>query len=278
MTLEPTAALVMRWAAPSYDNGVVRKYLQHLDLSSGNDLFAQCNAVCEWYGEVILNRKNLMKHLVEQRLRRGRSQYQLLFLAAGQSPLALQIIQKYYSKVSSIFEIDIAGMKEKKDVYSKVVPQFSDKLHCIDGDITSDRIPALIHESGSPYSSELPSIILVEGISYYLSRQELQTIIIGFRSESARHFFIVEYLIPYTYVNRIRRFIPRQIFRIIQRSTGLETITCYTKEELDGIFQRNGGKLVAHYYMTDMERLRTGVSRYFPNPGDGWIECIVAET
>jgi hypothetical protein len=114
----------------------------------------------------------------------------------------------------------------------------------------------------------------MEGISYYLHKQELKNIITSFQSDR-EGIFIIEYLVPHQCVDRVRRSIPREVFKIIQEYCGLNAITSYTKEELRMLFQEKGGDLIASYSMVDMELTRTGANAYFKKPSDGWIECVV---
>lgn len=92
--LEPTAVCVMKWAMKLYRDGIVLQFMNQLDLSTGENFFAKCNGACNWYEEVILNRKFLINHLIEQRLAAAESEYQLVFPAAGKSPLALELLER----------------------------------------------------------------------------------------------------------------------------------------------------------------------------------------
>ena len=58
LRLEPTAALVMQWSLKLYKEEPVLRFINQLDLSSGKNLYDKCHSVCDWYDEVILNRKS----------------------------------------------------------------------------------------------------------------------------------------------------------------------------------------------------------------------------
>ena len=274
LRLEPTAALVMQWALRLYNEEAILQFLNQLDLSSGKTLFDKCHCVCNWYDEIILNRKSFIKHLIEQKLCAAEQEYQLVFLASGRSPLPIEILLSYSSKVYRIFEVDISGIEEKKKLCLELFPEFLEKLKCVNADITSPSILGILDRAEIGYRPDLPTIIIMEGISYYLRKQELNNIIAMFQREKTA-FFIIEYLVPYRCIDQARRSIPKEIFRIIQEDCGLDGITSYTKKELRGFFQENGGDLIASYSMMDMELARTGDNAYFGKPSDGWIECIV---
>lgn len=274
LRLEPTAALVMQWALSLYSEEAILRFVNRLDLSSGKTLSDKCHSVCDWYDEIILNRKSFIKHLIEQELRATKQEYQLVFPAAGKSPLPIEILLRYPSKVYRIFEIDVSGMEEKKRLYLELFPESLEKLKCVNADIASPDILDILNRPEIRYRPDLPTIILMEGISYYLRKQELKNIIASFQWQK-EGIFIIEYLVPYQLVSQARRSIPKEIFRIIQEDCGLDRITSYTKEELRAFFREKGGDLIASYTMVDMELARTGVNTYFEKPSDGWIECVV---
>ena len=276
LRLEPTAALVMLWALSLYNEEPVLRFVRQLDVSSGYPLYNKCDAVCNWYSQVILNRKSFVRHLIEQKLLTTKWQYQLVFLAAGMSPLSIEILSTYSQKVHRIFEVDISGVEDKRRLYYKLFPKFRDKLKCINADIATTNILDILDSPDFGYRRDLPSIVLMEGISYYLSRQELKNILASFTVERGS-IFIIEYLIPYQYVCQARRPIPKKVFKIIQEDCGLGEITSYTKDELRSLLRENGGDLIASYCMRDMELTRTGANTYFKKSSDGWIECVVGK-
>lgn len=274
LQLEPTAALVMQWALKLYNEETTLRFINQMDLSSGDNLYRKCNSACEWYEEIILNRKSFIKYLIERELSTAKQEYQLVILAAGKSPLTIEILSKHSAKVHSILEVDIAGMEEKKNLYLELFPEFQGKLECINANIASPDILGMIVSLNIGYRHDLPVIILMEGISYYLKKQELKDIIASFKKDK-KCIFIIEYLVPYHYVNRSRISISKDIFRIIHEDCGLDSINSYTKEELRSFFRENGGDLLASYSMADMEMARTGTKTYFKNISDGWIECVI---
>jgi hypothetical protein len=277
LKLEPTAALVMKWALPLYKKSPALEFVNKLDLSSGTELYEKCRSVCDWYDQVILNRKSFIKHLIEQRLTADERKYQLIILAAGKSPMAIEIMAQYADKIHRIFEIDISGMDDKQCIYNNLFPEYADKMKCLKSDISCGDIPAILHSGNTGYSSELPSIIVIEGVSYYLKETDWKGIIGGFRRQ-AEAFFIIEYLVPGDCVRENRRYIPQEVFGIIHDDCELESITTYTKEILQSCFEDCGGNLLNGYTMADMELNRTGANAFFKDRADGWIECITGIT
>ena len=277
LKLEPTATCVIKWATKLYSDDMVLKFINQLDLSSGENLFTKLDSICMWYEEVILDRKYFIKQYIEKELATTENEYQIVFLAAGKSPLAIEILIKNYSKIHFIFEIDISGMDEKKKLYDKICPIFSKKLKCITADITSTNIVDMLDKLEIGYQHNLRTIILLEGISYYISKRELKNIIANFQSEKKKNIVIIEYLVPCEYVDKNRRYIPKEIFKTVQKHAGLNEINCYTEDELNRYFKEESGYLTESYSMVDMEFARIGTNVYFKKPNDGWIEFVIGK-
>lgn len=277
LRLEPTAALVMKWACKLYNEGPARKYVNHLDLSSGDKLLKECNSVCNWYEEVILNRKSFIKHLIEQELRNFEGKFQLIFLAAGKSPLPLEITFENPGRIHRVFEVDTSGMEDKMRLYLHLFPELAARTQCITADITSPDIIEVLGRQKGGYRQDIRSIVILEGISYYLTKQDLKNIIARFRS-GRENIFIIEYMVPGTYIDHPRKSIPEKVFNIIQDYCRLTVINSYTQDELREMFLEEGGNLTECYSMVEMELHRTGSNTYFKKPGDGWIQCAIGRT
>jgi O-methyltransferase involved in polyketide biosynthesis len=273
LRLAPTAALVMRWALPLYEKSPVQKFVRRLDLSGGEQLHSRCSAICPWYGEVIQNRKFFVKKIIERQLDiQNRSQ--LVVLAAGQSPAALELALERPSGIIRAFEVDISGMEEKARLCAQTCPVVRGKLLCLAGDITSEGLIPLLEKAG--YARDRAAIILLEGISYYLPGPILQKIISRFGS-GGKNIIIIEYLLPCVNVEPSRRQVPREIFSLVRESAGLKEISCYTRDDLVKIFRVAGGELMESWSMKEMELVRCKRNLYFPEDGLGWIECSVGK-
>ncbi len=278
LRLHPTAALVILWSLPLYARGPppAREFVEMLDLSSGKDLFRRCDAICDWYGEVILNRKHFIKCLIEKLLDESGEvegeEMQIVILAAGKSPLSLELLIENPARIAKIFEMDLAGIEEKMKLYSRLAPDIARKLRCLTEDVTTDDL--LFRLACEGFNPEAPSIILMEGISYYLSKEDLEKIVSMFRS-GGRNRFIVEYLVPCSEVKSARRTIPTSIFSLIRKVARADGTICYTELELSRMFQRSGGREISCTDMSDMELSRLGFNRHFCERKDGWIETFL---
>ncbi len=274
--LDSTAALVMYWAEELYQQTPLDQYWDYLDLTKGKDLLKRCNEICNWYDEVILNRKILIQDAAISSLLSNSEPTQIIIMAAGMCPLSLKLLNKYQRKISHVFEIDKSYMEQKSRIYHEFCPEQSDQISCVSMDITSsDFINQLKYQEH--FEIEKPQIVITEGISYYLSQKDLKKFIINFSSPTRKNYFIMDYLLPFVEVNLERRHIPKDIFGVIQEHCQTEAITTYTPNDIETILMEAGGNLEENYTLYNMEFKRKGHNRYFITPEDGWINCAIGK-
>jgi len=275
MRLDHTAALVTLWAAPLYAEGPTAAFVRQLDFSQGQELLARCNGVCPWYGEVIRDRKHFLRHLIQKELATRAEPCQVVIPAAGVSPLALELLLSPGDRVKKVIEVDIAGTAQKHRLYSTVAPHLADRIACVTADITTAGFSAGMLETEGGYQPDVPTIVLFEGISYYITEAQLRRAIAVFRSARQQNLIVLEHLIPCALVNEARRSIPLGIFRTIGTYAGLSNIRCYSPGHVEALFRSVRCSEVQHYSSTDMERVRKGKPQRFVEDGDGWIGCAV---
>lgn len=269
--LEPTAAVVMVWARKLYNKGLPKRYLEMLDFSSAKKILQQEDKICSWYGEVILNRKYLIRYLAEQRLKAAKVPYQVIILASGKSPLTLELLSRYGSKLEQVIEVDTAGLLAKKRIFQHIAPEICKKIKFVSADVISKEALNAYNACGGT-----PSIIIFEGFSYYIPTRKLKKIIRVFRSRHKHNLLIIEYLVPYSCVAKERRHIPRENFAVARHVGGLRELTHYTSAKLKRVLHESDGSPKERFTLKDMEFLRTGKNHYFKHDNEGWIECIAA--
>ncbi|MGZ4921879.1 MAG: class I SAM-dependent methyltransferase [Halobacteriota archaeon] len=273
--LNDTAALVMSWAAPLYTGGIVGAFFNELDLSCGYTLLTRCDIVCPWYGEVIRNRKHFIRHLIERELGFSATAYQVVIPAAGISPLALELLVNHPEHVARIIEVDTVGMEEKHVLYDLIIPDLTDRVSCITLDITSQGFSCEMLRSEAAYNAEIPTIVLFEGISYYIAEERLRRAMAVFQSDQRRNRIVLEYMLPCELVKEDRRPIPQGIMEAIGTYAELQHVQCYSPSHVEQLFESVHGDVIAHYDLFDMEHVRTGERTWFAERDDGWIGCTI---
>jgi O-methyltransferase involved in polyketide biosynthesis len=263
--------MVMLWARPIYGSGMASRLVGALDMSGGEELCRRGEESCFWYPEIIRNRKYFIAALASACVKKA-GQCQVVVPAAGMSPIALELIECCGEHILRAFEMDLAGMEEKQKLYRQLFPGLSKSIECLSLDIREKRTIEVLSEHG--YDISVPSVVIMEGISYYLSREELLDVLGIYRSPGRDNVVIIEYLLPCNRVREDRQYIPLGEFDMIKRYCSLPLIQTYRKETLSEILGRHNGTIESHHTMCEMERARLGSQVYFREPGDWWIECL----
>jgi O-methyltransferase involved in polyketide biosynthesis len=277
LELEPTAALVMDWAKDLYRTGAAADFVARLDLSAGQRMRRECDSVCPWYTEVMMNRKWFIRHIASAFVSGSDEPCQVLILASGKSPLALELLENNPERIVSVVETDLAGMNEKQQVYREIAPSLEKKIRCIHADLYDpDETRDAVLATGA-FDPGCPTIIIFEGISYYLPPAVSSAALSQFASKSGQNTIIVDSLLPSSLVREDRRYITRGIWGIINRDCNFSNSVTYSPDEMEAMLSSAGGDQVLHHAMDEMERLRTGKNRYFPTAAHGWIRISTAK-
>jgi O-methyltransferase involved in polyketide biosynthesis len=276
LELEPTAALVMDWAKDLYHTGSASAFVSHLDLSSGHRMREECDSVCAWYPEVMMNRKWFIRHIASALIAARDDPCQVLILASGKSPLALELLETCPDRIASVIETDIAGMEEKHRIYQTVAPNAAKKIRCVKADLYDPGGTRSVVVGTGTFDPDRPTIIVFEGISYYLPPEVSSAVLSQFASVSRQNAVILDSLLPCRLVREDRSYISRGIWGIIHRDCNFKNTVTYSPDEMEAMLTSAGCDRVCHHTMAEMERLRTGTNRYFLADGDGWIRISTA--
>ncbi len=276
LELEPTAALVMDWAKDLYRTGSASAFVSRLDLSAAHRMREECDSVCPWYPEVMMNRKWFIRHCASAFVGNWEAPGQVLILASGKSPLALELLETFPDRITSVIETDIAGMDEKQRIYHELASNAAKKIRCVRADLYDPEGTRNAVAGTGMFDSERPTLIIFEGISYYIPRAAVSAVLSRFASGSRQNAVILDSLLPCRLVREDRSYISRGIWGIIHRDCNFTNTITYSPGEMEEMLAFAGCDRVRHHAMDEMERLRTGTNRYFLTGGDGWIRISTA--
>lgn len=271
--LSSTSALVLLWSMENRnDISLSSKYLEFLNLDSAKELYFKCNQVWPFYSEVIKNRKKCVWDLTRFGLN-DENILQVIILGAGMDPLSLDIISKNQS--IKIFELDFS-MDEKRAVIEKMDNTLFDSLSLISVDLKKPKaLLKSVKKSG--WDSKISTLVVLEGISYYLSEKDMNSILRLFKTKNKKNRVILEYLVSLDLVSKKGETIAKKIFDLIAEETGLVEITRYNQAKIRKIVETLNGSLVKKMTMKEMEWNRTGENVFFKRSKSGWIEiCYFA--
>lgn len=270
--LSATTALVLLLVHKDfYTQPQTLKYLSFIDLSSGKKLNRDVQKIWPFYGEVIKNRKFTLKKLIFKYLSQHKST-QVVILAAGLDPLSLEISSTF--KTTPIFDVDKNHMNIKQKILNEVKTPHC--IRCVTSNILDTK--KLTQDlSSAGWCSKSPTLVIAEGISYYLTPQDFFKTVSLFQSNKKTNSLILEYLVPYKEVSEKMRYIPQKVFAKITQSCQLTFITHYTEDQIREHLTLLNGHLKKNLSLTQMEKERVNQNKFFPNKKDGWIQISYAE-
>lgn len=262
-----TSALVLLWGGKeAYKSNLAQLYLENLDLSAGLELYNECSKIWKPYFEIIRNRKFGVFKFLESILSIDQN-YQVIVLAAGIAPLSLDIIEKFPD--AKVFDVDIENMKLKEELYEELGVNKNVKfLEC---DITDKKgFKNSLVQTG--WDEKKKSIVVAEGISYYLSEDELWNTFSLFQSNDKSNFIILESRLPYDKVAHDRKEIQERVWDYLTSSLDLKYVTRYYDEKVKEYGDKIGAEVLEKYTMKNIQQMRDGNTELFPEDNSGWIE------
>lgn len=267
--LSPTSPLVLFLAGrESYDHKNTQKYLDYITFDKESACIKDFIAICSYSDHIIKNRKYAIKKMAYQFLSKHKKA-QVLILAAGLDPLSVEIASTFTE--ATIFDVDKYNMEVKKQILKKMGGL--DTITCITADLTNtvELEKKLLQ---SCWDKNIPTLIIAEGISYYISVKHLWNIVSCFKSADSdkKNILILEYLLPYDLVSPSQRPHAQNIFNKLKKDYNLPSIVHYSKTLIQTQLAKIGGVLNEIKTMDQIEKERLGTKTIFVDSADGWIQ------
>ncbi len=267
--LSATSALVLLWASKEcYTSKKAKDYLKILDLESGKDLYDRCKTIWPHYDEVIKNRKFGVFTLIKKYCTKNINCSQLIIAGAGLDALGIEITE-HYPHVK-VFELDKTNMAFKSNLLKKLGTKSNANITFIEANILdpSSLCGKLTTHGWNP---QKPTLLILEGISYYLSPKSTKKLILTLKP----NWTIFEFLKQDNEIITDRAKIAKEVFGIISNLCGLSNIWRYNYSKVEKLFDM---PTKARYNMEQLEKMRTGSNRFFTTEHSGWIEvCLLAK-
>lgn len=265
--LSPTSSLVLFLAGrQSYSQKNTQKYLDYINFDNEHVSIKEFIKIWPPMDNVIKNRKYAIKKMAYDFLSKN-NKAQVVILAAGLDPLSIEIASLYPQ--SCIFEIDKYNMEVKKQLLKKIGNL--ENIKCLTSDLT-DVATVEKHLLQASWNKQTPTLLIAEGISYYLSIKDLWNIVAIFKSPKTSNELILEYLLPYDLINEKYRNIAKQVFQKLEKDYQLSGIIHYSEELIKKQLPQISGILKKTLNFYEVEQDRLGKNSFFTESKDGWIE------
>lgn len=278
MKLEPTAAFVMKLASDLFKKDTLTKeFLNQLDLSSASELIQdhQREGIFQLTQESMCNRKFTVRQCLMNLVDQMEAPVQIVILAAGKSPLALELLHRRRDKIKKVFEVDITPFEEKKSVYGRLAPSLRDHVAFIEQDICSAKLRTDMKKQG--FDPDAPSVIVMEGITHYIPKKKFEQCLSRFVSKGRKNRVIIEYGPPLETLASWVQPKAEKVYELIEKRYFSQGVIKHTPREIGEILEDQGGRLIKHYAMNEMEYLRKGKNEFFHEPNSGWVELVLGE-
>lgn len=269
------------WArGESVQTAGAQRYLGMIDVGGGRQTVERCERIWPHYGEVIRNRKHCIAGLAMRHLLGGRIG-QAVILGAGLDPLSVEIAERTRCAVAS-YEIDMHPPRLKPDWIAAASPVAAGCTRLARADLAGDpeAVAAALAEGG--WRRGKPSLVVAEGVSYYLPEAALRGLLGLFRTGDGSGRIILEYLRDAGSIREDRARIPDAVFAEFIRGAGVGGLARYSDAQAARVAagadagrageRRGRGRTgMATIGPAAMERGRTGRNRLFADDRSGWI-------
>ncbi len=261
--LSSTSALVILMAGrESYASAAAQRYLRALDLSEGHDLHRATRLASPLADECLKNRKFGVPWLLERAMRSHRPPQQVVLAGAGLDAMGIEFLSRF--PALRIFELDSENMDRKAQLLAACGIS---GITCIEADLTRPGASRAALAAGG-WRAQDATLLLLEGISYYLPRPALESLVRGLDPA----FTIFEFLKPAHTLKAAAARHAEAIFGTLVEACALPPMTRYTLEEIEASL---GLPVLAHCPMAVLEEKRTGRRRHFPDARSSWIEIAL---
>ena len=270
MIIADTSALVLNWTSKDiWKSKNARDYFDGLDLSAADTLYKMID---EKLGVIqchlLSNRKFFVRKCAIEFLEQCKVQHlngQVIILAAGIDPLSVEVASLYPDSV--VFDVDKYSMQEKE----KYLNHTCANIKFIECDITNIKLlEAALVEKG--WDKKQPAILIMEGITYYLTENDLRNILIFFAKNISN--LVCDFGLKPECVDEPNRMHGVELRDKIKKSVGLEFMNCYEPGYYMNLIKQCGFKNAVRFTMADIQTERTGDISPFEGHEPAWVSLV----
>jgi hypothetical protein len=273
IALPATSLLVTYWTGNDfYKTTEVVDIINSLDLQGGKEIAEKFKPVWPHFDQAIQNRKFAILQFVKFIVEQNKNQFQLVNLGAGVDPLSLEISITHNIPIAFDVDFDTKLLKYKSELVSKLKSEFLLKFVAANISNKEELRRRLI---GSGWDSNKKTIVIAEGVSYYLKKDTLWNSLELFHSPHNDNYLIFEYYKQDKNVDIEFQEIAKKGFGLVYEDTGV--LTRYDIEAIRSQLRPWKGNVVDIYTLKRAESERYGFNKIFPNEKSGWAEIALCK-
>ncbi len=206
-------------------------------------------------------------HSIRKCVEDSREDLQIVIAGAGFDPLGIELVE-LYPRIR-VFELDTENMTAKSAMVSTTNDEICRRISFIEADLLNS---PKVHEELSFHGWDqlVPTLLVLEGISYYLPTNSIQKLVHTLHPDSV----IFEFLKKDRDIAIDRLPIPQRVFGLISELCGLSLINKFDRMQVENLF--SDMPVEDRYGMNQLEKMRTGTNTFFSTEDSGWIEvCLL---
>lgn len=274
MKISATSALVLNWTAPDvWATPAAVSYSNRLDLSESQKLLARFSEEEQYmHLQAVSNRKFFVRERAIDFITlclKKEATPQVIILAAGIAPLSIELSALFPQ--ARIFDTDKYLMQEKEHFLEGTLPG----IRFIDCDITDlEKLDSQLRANG--WDPEQPSIIIMEGITYYLPQPALKDILSYFAPYGAA--LAGDFALEPGIVDESARVLGTALFRKIKEAIELEHIQYYEPAHFAALMQECTFSPLERTLISDIQVAFRGTATPFSGNEPCWISMFSVST
>lgn len=270
LKIAATSALVLNWTSPSvWKTEPAQQYTLHLNLSEADRLLDLFNKEEQrMHTECVSGRKYFMRKCAisfVEKCQQAQQPAQIIILAAGIAPLSVELAALFPQ--IKIFDVDRDLMAEKEQMLNG---QFNN-IQFLSCDISQlEELSRQLVERG--WNKQHPTLVILEGIIYYLQEQDLKNILDYFSKNNTE--IACDFALEAEYVDMPNRTFGLEVFRKIEAATGIPKVRKYAPDYFIEILNHYGFRNFQLLTSASIQKERTGNTAPFEGPNSSWINFI----
>ena len=239
----------------SYKTNLAKEFLSSLDLSEGKKMYDKTLHLQPRLNESIYNRKFFIHNFIKKNLK-AKPLTQVLVLACGWDPLLLELSEEFPH--SSFFGVDSESVDLQKQWIQKIKPVAPVCYLCMDLTHSHQLIEAL---SKKGWKTNQASLIVIEGISYYISPNlfwnSIKNLKQSFNSEVC---ICGDFLVNVQNLSQTARKFSKDLFDRIKKTYSKDYFS-YTEQEIKKNLEDLKFSTIQFFKQADIQKQRTGTSK-----------------
>ena len=272
MKISATSALVLNWTATDvWTSKAAKDYTSGLDLSEGNTLLSIFNEEEQYlHLQAVSNRKFFVrKKAIEFIVQHSQTNTtpQIIVLAAGIAPLSVDLAALHSN--AKVFDVDKYLMEEKKTFLQNSLPNIA-FLSCDITDIAllKDKLEA------AGWDKEQPTLVVMEGIIYYLPEASLKEIFRFFAEHNCA--LAGDFGLRPEDVDEYIRHVGEDLFTKIRATIGLPSTQHYEPNYFLKLLAEAGYPRAERTLLSVIQKEFRGSEAPFEGTEPCWISMFVA--